>query len=168
MDKFPGVGPDIADGYARRTIQIPQTSQPLASEHRIDRRARLAHQRRQAVRAPAQAETEHTDLLHLLRRRQPRRGLRARGAVLQSSRSSLPPAVEPLVRCGAGDPQRACSLTHQPPQVHDPLHQQQTSEGSKLGIPMSHGGPPEWSRITPSHFTLARQPSVNNLFGNYT
>ncbi len=168
VEQLTGMVPYVPHRHARGGIQVAQPGEALAAEHRVDRRAGLAHEGTEPMRPPTQAEPQCPDLLRLFLWSRPRRDAGARGALLKASWPFQPPAMEPLIGRGARDAQRRGSLAYRPTHVHDSLHEQQPSQGCEFGILMGHSRLQKRCGIAFSHIHSRRQLNVNNLSGNYS
>ena len=167
VDEGAGMAGDIADGGPGHPVGIAQPAEAGPSEDAVDRRARMACERRQAGRAVPSERARPKDRRRHLVGRAARRAMGPRAAVLEARQPIGAIATDPLVRRRSADPELLGDGRRRPAVDQHPLHQELPTEDAETRTRMCHESlRPMWVLNT-SH-RAAGLSFVNNVLKHHT
>ena len=156
-----------ADGQTRRPVQVSEPGHPVPTQHRGDRRGRVAQEWSQAIGSPAPFLSRGNDAGDLVRRRRARRTVGSGRPVDEAGQSFGPKSADPLVAGCAADAHRLRSGRDRPALVEHPCHEQTSPKDVEAGSRMSHESLlTVWIFNNPNR--ARRLSLVNNVFGDDT
>ena len=167
VDEGAGVAGDIADRGGGQSIGVAQAVEAGSAEDAVDRRARVAGERRQAGRAIASPGSRAKDRRGHLVRRATWRAMGPRAVVLETGQPVSPIAADPLVRRRPADPELLGDGRRRPAVDDHSLHQELSTEDAETRTRMCHESlRPMWVLNT-SH-RAARLSFVNNVLKHHS
>jgi hypothetical protein len=158
---------DVPNRRSGHPIGVMESVEAGPPEDAVDRRARMAGERRQAGRTIPSAGAGPEDRRRHLVGRAAWRAMGSGTAVLEAGQAGGPIAADPLVRRRPADPKLLGDRRRRPAVDHHPFHQELPTENAETRSRMCHESlRPVWVFDT-SH-RAARLSFVNNVLKHHT